>query len=294
MRHGFAVALATLVGCGPGETTSDGTDAGSLHSEIVIIVKVTGDGRDVRLEVPLPRSNEHQTLVQETLRLRGFSMAELVRDEIRSVELTYPALTGNKRFTYKALVRTRISQPGFTTPPPGVEPPPALHRWTTPTRHLPSRNPAVRERLIRYAEPKLEAGNDDLVRLVYDLVSMRFQRRTGEDGTASVLEAVRTSKANDRGLNRLFVTFLRTAGIPAREVGGLRLTTEHGRNHVEWAEVHLEGKWVPFGVAHGWYGKLPADILQLYHGDRPFIRRQGVSRVRFRVLVRRPQAEVTQ
>lgn len=267
----------------------DETAPAELTSEVVLIVKVTGDGSDAHLEVPLPVDDDHQEVLHEEFRLRGFEKEEVERDGNRFAVLTYPKLEGRKRFTYKARVRTRALREDAPSPPLGTPAPRALARWTVPTPRIQSRSPLVRERLIRHVEPRLEAGERDIVRLIYGFVSRQFERRTGKAGTSNVLKAVRTGMADDRGLHRLFVTFLRAAGVPSRTVGGLELERTGKRKFTRWSEAWLGGQWVPFSVPDGWYGTLPASVLKLYHGARPLVERSGVVGVSFKVIVRDPR-----
>ncbi len=262
----------------------DETD--TVEAEVILIVKVTGQGGDAEVEVPLPRPDARQTVLSEEMRLRGFQIEEIEQEGLRLARLRYPSLHGRKRFTWKGRVRLRRKTWHFEPPGPGWKAPEALHRWIIPTPHLQCRSPLVREQLIRGVEPALARGERDLVQLIYRWVARTFERRKAPEGTSSVLKALRTRKVDDRGLDRLFVTFLRAAGIPARTVGGLRVDAAEGKRFRRWTEVWLAGEWVPFSVPEGWYGAIPAGYLKLYHGDRRFIRRRNVARTSFKILVR--------
>lgn len=284
------------VGCTAEAAAPEVVDAGppvssaadGLLSEVVLVVKVKGKGEDVRVEVPLPSNGEHQEILHEELRLRGFAYEEQVRNGNRLAILTWPKLEGRKRFTWKGLVRTREVHHDVPPVSPDVTYDPSLRRWTMPTPRLQSRSPAVRERLIRHVEPRLGDGERDLLKMIYRLVSREFERRSGKAGTSIALKALRTGMADDLGLDRLLVTFLRTAGIPARNVGGVRLHRDGEKRFARWTEVFVDGKWLPFSAPEDWYGVLPGPYLKFYHGDRKFIRRQGLDRVAFKVLVSDP------
>ncbi len=105
-------------------------------------------------------------------------------------------------------------------------------------------------------------GEDDLYRVVYLLADWT---RIHVDYSLDTLTAEAVEKSswvlkNRRGvcdeLTNLFISFLRSLGIPARFVSGSVYTNLNGQfgNH-GWAEVHFPGiGWVPFDVTYGQYG----------------------------------------
>lgn len=262
-----------------------------LVRHVRISVRVKGDGRDARLELPLPVSDGHQAVVAEKLTPRGFRVEEVLRDGNRLAILTFPRLRGAKRITYEALVRTHA-----TTGPPPVAPPrdaadaPREDRvWLRPTKQLQASSPLVRERLIRFASPRLAAGETDVVAIAWDLVATGFERRP--EGSRTVLKAIRTGHARDRGLDRLLATFLRTSGVPARPVGGVDLGKNPRSRFASWVEAKTAGGWTPLSVPRNLRGELPARYLKLYHGDRPFLVHEGLAETSFRIKVTRPAKE---
>ncbi len=289
------VALLLLGGCGGGGETVDteGTllPEAAVVAEMVFVVRVTGSGEDVRLEVPLPVPTANVQVLHEEFRLRGFSLEEVMRDDLRLAVLEHPNLEGRRRFTYKALIASDPVEHAVPAPERGAHLPPELRRHTLPTPRLQSRSPLVRERLIEPLEPRLAEEDTDLVRAIYGMVAAHFERRTA-GGTNNVLRALREGHANDLGLDRLLVTFMRSAGIPARNVTGFKLRTDGGRKLERWTEVYVDGSWVPMSTSKGWYGVLPPRYLKMSHGERTLIERDGVERLSFKVLVRDPRPTV--
>ncbi len=284
------LALSTL-GCnlesGKDEPSNNGLPEAAVVAEMVFVVRVKGKGEDVRLKVPLPIASDHVRILDEEFRLRGFTMEEIMEDDLRFVALDYPALEGRRRFTYKALLAIDPFEHDSVSPDAPDSIPPELRRYTLPTPRLQSRSPLVRERLIEHIEPRLEAGETDLPRMIFGLVAGQFERRTA-GGTSNVLKALRKGYANDRGLDRLLITFMRAAGIPARNVTGFRLHTG-GRKLERWTEAYLGDEWVPMSTTKRWYGILPPDYVRMSHGERRMIEREGVERLTFKVLVRDPR-----
>jgi hypothetical protein len=285
--HRLALLLAFLVALAP---TAAGA-ADTLVRQVRISLRVTGNGTDARIELPLPRSDEHQTVLAEKLSPRGFQVEEVERDGNRLAILTYPKFRGTKRIAYEALVETRTT----AGPPPSAPPRDAAdapredRRWLRPTKNLQSSSPLVREKLIEFATPRLAAGEHDAVAIAWELTASGFERKP--DGSRTVLKAIRTGHARDRGLDRLLATFLRTSGIPARPVGGLDLTKKSGSRLTGWVEAKTDGDWAPLSVPRNLMGELPARYLKLWHGDRPFLVREGIEKLAFRIKVQKPAKE---
>lgn len=283
--------VSTMAGCG-----YDGNDVeeknrlvanAAVVTEMVFVVRVTGKGEDVKLEVPLPVSRDNIQIVDEEFRLRGFQMEESFDDGMRIAVLNHENLEGRRRFTYKALLAIDPVEEVIAPVRLGATAPPNLRRYTMPTPRLQSHSPLVRQQLVEHVEPRLEAGESDELRMIYDMVAGRFERKTA-GGTSSVLRALRKNHANDQGLDRLLVTFLRAAGIPSRNVTGFHLRTDGGRKLERWTEVFVADRWAPMSVPMGWYGTLPPRYLPMSYGERRLIGREGVERLSFKVLVRDP------
>lgn len=257
-----------------------------LERVVRLSVRVEGDGRDARIELPLVQSDEHQTLISEELQTRGFQSEEVVKDGNRMAILTLPKFKGAKRITYEFRVKTRKTTRAVPPAPVGKGDPTGEDGiWLRPTLRLQSTSPLIREKLIRYATPRLNAGETDAIRIAWDL-TRTYERRP--DGSKTVLKATRVGHASDRGLDRLFATFLRTSGVPSRPINGVDVGRSRGKRFATWVEVKTGGHWVPMSVPRNGYGELPADYVKLSHGDRPLIVSSGVKSASFRWKVSRP------
>lgn len=253
---------------------------------IRLTVRVEGDGSDASLELPLVPHDARQQVISETLETRGFEVEEVERDGNRLALLTHSALEGRKRITYEATVRVRPVHLEVPSIPVAAEDPPREDwNWLRPTRHLQTASPLIREKLIGFARPRLAAGEDDALRIAWDLVQSGYRHKV--DGSRTVLKATRTGHASDRGQERLLATFLRTSGVPARPVFGIDLGRSARTRSRIWVEVKAEDQWFPMSVSRELWGELPARYLKLAHGDRPFIARDGVKSLRYRWKVSR-------
>src|SRR5690606_9305487 len=183
--------------------------------KVRLSVRVEGDGRDAYLELPLVPTDAHQALVEESLETRGFAVEFVEREGNRLAIVTHPAFEGKKRITYEFTVKeqpTRVELP--RVPVAAHESPREDWLWLRPTKQLQSASPLIREKIVSFARPRLAAGDDDALRIAWDLVQTGYRPKA--DGSRTVLKATRTGHAAPRGQERLFATFLRTSGVPAR------------------------------------------------------------------------------
>jgi len=81
------------------------------------------------------------------------------------------------------------------------------------------------------------------------------------------LAALERNEASCNGKSRLFVALARNLGYPARIKGGIILKESNKRTSHAWAELHINGEWVPFDALNGHFAYLPANYLELYEGD---------------------------
>lgn len=254
--------------------------AAEIDRVVRLSVRVEGDGRDARIELPLVQSDEHQILVSEELQTRGFTSEEVMQDGNRLAILTLPKFKGAKRITYEFTVKTKRTTRSVPPAPVGRGDPAGEDGiWLRPTLRLQSTSPLIREKLIHYATPRLAAGETDAIRIAWDL-TRTYERRP--DGSRTVLKATRVGHASDRGLDRLFATFLRTSGVPSRPVNGIDVARSRGKRFTTWVEVKTGGAWVPMSVPRDGYGVLPAGYVKLSHGDRPLLVTSGLKSSSFR------------
>lgn len=87
----------------------------------------------------------------------------------------------------------------------------------------------------------------------------------------SLTDAVTTleqNRASCNGKSRLLVALARNLGYPARIKGGIILEETNKRTSHSWAEIYINGKWVPFDPLNNHFAYIPANYLELYVGDK--------------------------
>ena len=165
-------------------------------------------------------------------------------------------------------------------PPTGAFPPPAASdRPATelaPSPLIQSNAPEIRARakeIVRSARRLDEAA--------WALYQFTASFLKSDPGSAALdaLSVLRAEKGSGAGKARLLTAFLRSLGIPARMVGGLRLAeASRTRSTISWVEAWLDGRWFPIDPAGGHFGALPHTYLTLYRGDLPLlVHRSGMT-----------------
>jgi hypothetical protein len=94
----------------------------------------------------------------------------------------------------------------------------------------------------------------------------------GFSGGTDALTALRLGEASCNGKSRLMAALLRSAGIPARLVGGLILEKGTKRTSHQWLEAYVAGFWIPFCPTNRHFAEIPENYLALYHGDEVLFR----------------------
>ncbi|MBT3985589.1 transglutaminase domain-containing protein [archaeon] len=116
-------------------------------------------------------------------------------------------------------------------------------------------------------------GEDDLYMAVFKLADWT-ENNIEYDLNTMTSDAVQSSSwvlENKEGvcdeLSNLFISFCRSMGIPARFVSGMAYTNllddfgAHG-----WAEVYIDGEWVPFDVTYGMQGWIDPSHIKFEDG----------------------------
>jgi hypothetical protein len=169
-----------------------------------------------------------------------------------------------------------------------VEPPtPALlERWGRPAADLPSEAPEIRDLLegLHLPGPGDPGGR---VRMLFGFVSDEVE--TVPTGSEHAVLTLAAREGRPEGQARLLVTLLRSAGVPARPVLGLRLRSEAVLHTEVWVEAWLGGAWVPMSPADGFLGRLPEDLLVLRRGSLELIDSAGVEALGYRYRGRREE-----
>lgn len=124
---------------------------------------------------------------------------------------------------------------------------------------------------IRSQANELAEGEDDLYKVVFEIATW-VENNIEYDLSTSTAEVVQKSSwvlENEKGvcdeLTNLFISMVRSLGIPAKFVSGMAYTnTLNDWGPHAWAEVYFPGKgWVPFDVTYGQFGWIDPSHIKL-------------------------------
>jgi hypothetical protein len=150
-----------------------------------------------------------------------------------------------------------------SSPPEGELPPPpesVRRKYGQPTPDFPSGAPEVVSLLERLRPP---APSDLLarVRTVYSYVSHEIATvpTAGKDALLTLAKR----EGSPEGKERLLVTLLRAAGIPARSLRGLELREGTDPEERIWSEAYVGGVWLPMSSVDDFFAVPPPSLLVL-------------------------------
>ncbi|MDP3918451.1 MAG: transglutaminase domain-containing protein [Nanoarchaeota archaeon] len=139
--------------------------------------------------------------------------------------------------------------------------------YTLPTEYI-----DINEDIENLAE-EITAGEDDLYKTIFMLADWTEQNIKYNLSTLNS-NAVKSSSwvlENREGvcdeLTNLFISMVRSRGIPARFVSGLVYTnTIYDFGPHGWAEVYIDGQWIPFDVTFGTFGWVDPSHIKFKDG----------------------------
>lgn len=234
--------------------------------DVTLRMTLDGTGGPVDVTSYIPPSTPRQKIAERARRSGPFGLEVKSDSTGRQAQWSAGAVDGTQRLTY-----------AFRAWPKGIEYP------LNDTLERPARSD-IPDRFTPYltATEAIQAGHPFL-RTLYDRVAPDTSRlvplvRALYDHVASlesapfkgVTDAVTAAKlkeASCNGKSRLLVALARQAHIPSRLVGGLILENGTKSTTHQWAELRIDGHWVPFDALNGHFARLPAHYLTLYHGD---------------------------
>ena len=157
--------------------------------------------------------------------------------------------------------RARLFPPFIQRPNGGKYAPPSLL--------IQSDAIAVKTRARRLAQEKTTVAQ--VAQALYTFVT-ELPALQGEEKKSDALSVLTARQGGRAGKTRALVALLRSLGIPARIVGGIRLgDTLKKRTTISWAEALLGDVWVPMDPAGGYFAWLPNTYLALYRNDLPLL-----------------------
>lgn len=266
-----AMSMFALVGCSSNdnaatEASEDSSAAAteSVAEPEVVSGTVTTDidmtdyeqGKVVRVWIPVAQTNEHQTVGEATFEAETAATAEITTDE-----------HGNKMLYVEwdadADPATRTATVSFDAERTEILRPELVEEGTAGSdldEYLQGTEMVVVDGEIKELADEIVGDETTYLgraQLIYDWVYENMNR--DEDvtgcGQGDVCALIETKAGKCTDINSMFVALCRAAGVPAREMFGIRMNdADITKNQHCWAEFYLPGT--------GWVAADPADVLK--------------------------------
>ncbi|MDH4184585.1 MAG: transglutaminase-like domain-containing protein [Nitrospinota bacterium] len=273
---GVIAAVMTLAMAPSASWAAPGGQVNSGAVSMRITVDAPSKESKVRLWAPYPVSDSHQKI--ENVKVEGnYTLQKITTDPISGSQTLYAEWTapaGGER--YLVLSFHAASSERKAGPPPAQEPklPAEVMEYTKATALIPTDGEigqiaAVAVEGLTSVAQKHEA--------IYSWVVRNTFRDPNVIGCGvGVVEktlAKRGGKCAD--ISTVYVSLARAAGIPAREVFGMRLGTEPGQSDITgghhcWAEYFQPG--------YGWTQTDPADVRKIMLAKNLTLDQAGAER----------------
>lgn len=253
------IAVFALLLIIPSLVTAGDDKQRSGEVSIKITIDAPTESKDVRLWVPYPVSDEYQTI--RNIKTAGnFSSSGIYREKTTGnlalyAEWDVPTKDRFLSLTFDASAKERVRRDFPATEP---ELPVEALPYLKSTHFIPTDGNVLKVARKATRGKKTIAEKS---RAVYDWVVENTHRdpnvRGCGTGEVEVALAKRGGKCAD--ISSIFVAVSRAAGVPAREVFGLRLgknpVDDMTKGHHCWAEFYMPG--------YGWVPADPADVRKI-------------------------------
>ena len=244
--------------------------------QVELRISARGDGARGSVRALLPSTEGGQVIFDERSssdRLQ-FSIRERAGNRIG-------VWTGWLEDVHEVVYQFRVQSHAVTTPLPAQGPYPKPPRqlvsvWGRPSPGIPSDAPPVAE-LIENLRPPGATDQPARIRTLYSFVS--HEVATVPSASSDALLTLSRREGNAEGKERLLVTLLRAAGIPARLVHGLELREGTIPEEMLWAEAWVAESWVTMSAVHDFFETTPDNFIVLGRSNVPTVEATGVSAV---------------
>lgn len=235
--------------------------------QIELVMQVDGYGEDIDMSVYLPQSDMRQTISEESSSAGPFVLTlENTRDGNRIAHWHGREISDRHVTRYSFIAQA--SHVRYTIPA-GLKIPDrydsALQRYLGEEPGIQVNNPLIAATVLKL----FPEGRPDIltaVTRIHRYLQDQFENRNFS-GYTDALTALKLREASCNGKSRLFLALARKLNLPSRLVGGLIMEKGSKRTTHQWAEIYINGHWVPFDTINDHFAELPSNYLSLYTGD---------------------------
>ncbi|PLX44811.1 MAG: transglutaminase [Deltaproteobacteria bacterium] len=256
MKKLFAIILFGLI-------CSSGAIASSSAGGTVVMnfdLSESAKGKEVDLWIPYPVSGENQLI--ENIRITGnYENAEVTTDRVYSTPMLHvfwPEGAGKRELTF-SFYASRSEQRA-----PDLKETNAKWDPRDYAKWLASTNLGPTDGIVKNLAEEITADKESLLekaRAIYDWTCENTYRapETRGCGEGDVCNLLSNPGGKCADIHSIFVSLARAAGIPSREIFGIRLGKEDGQEITTWqhcwAEFYLPGR--------GWVAVDPGDVRKM-------------------------------
>ncbi len=245
--------------------------------QVELRVSLRGEGGYGSVRAMLPASEAGQIVFDER------STSDRLTFSIRERGGNRVGLwTGYLQDVHEVVYSFRVQGREVNVPLPAAaelpEPPrPVRALWAQPSSTMPSNAPQVQAFLQDLSLP--DAGDvSGRTRTLFAFVT--HEVATVASAGNDALLALAKREAGAEGKERLLVTLLRAAGVPARLAHGLELRQGLAPEARVWVEAWAgEDTWVPMSAAEGFFETRPESYVVLGRGNVSVVEATGVRAV---------------
>jgi uncharacterized protein with transglutaminase domain/transglutaminase superfamily protein len=242
-----------------------------MSYHVAVSMRIDGHGEEIQLAAYLPKSDQRQTITEESNTSGRFAFSVQGDGENRLASWTGENISGRHTVVYDYSVqarRLRFEIPQ-NLPIPDTQPA-RLQEHLEAEEGIQVGDPLIEETLDKLFP---EGRPDTLTALtrIHRYLQDSFENRNFS-GYTDALTALKLGEASCNGKSRLFAALARTLDLPARLVGGLIMEQGAKRVSHQWVEVYINGHWVPFDTINDHFAQIPSHYLTLYYGDQVLFR----------------------
>ena len=232
--------------------------------ELAVTIAAPDDSKDVRVWIPYPTSDSVQDISK--VRIKGnFSQSGIYREKETGnlalyAEWTTPTKDRAITLTFDATGRELIRK-DFPATEPAI--PVEIQEYLKSTKFIPT-DGKIREIALSITNDKQKIS--EKARAVYQWVVENTVRNPDVKGcgTGEVEKVLAQRGGKCADISSVFVSIARAAGVPAREVFGIRLGKKDEEDmtsgHHCWSEFYVPG--------YGWVPADAADVRKIMLADK--------------------------
>lgn len=227
-------------------------------------------GRVIDLYIPLPRNNDDQRILEETMELSR--PGEVLSEDVHGNRYLHIQRAANDSGLLTAnlswLVERRVDR-GAAAAPTTAE----IDRYLAPNRLVPVGHEVLDPILAEVRARRSDDSPAATARAIYDWVvdNVEYKKVGTGWGNGDTFWACSERYGNCTDFHALFISLARSEGIPARFEIGFPLPTDREQGEIGgyhcWVKFYLPGRgWVPIDASEA--AKHP-EMRELLYGTHP-------------------------